>query len=138
MQQKMDQRISILVVPITWGVAAIAAIILGVCKLDWIYYLIGVCTGLLNFGLMIKTNRRILRMAELYPDTASVMAKRQAWIGVLFRMLVFIGIFLAIFFKEVYGNPNGIWNLVIAFSGYATVKVVLIIVYLIFRKRVSE
>lgn len=138
MQQKMDQRISILVVPITWGVAAITAIILGVCKLDWIYYLIGVCTGLLNFGLMIKTNRRILRMAELYPDTASVMAKRQAWIGVLFRMLVFIGIFLAIFFKEVYENPNGIWNLVIAFSGYATVKVVLIIVYLICRKRVSE
>ncbi len=117
MQQKMDQRISILVVPITWGVAAITAIILGVCKLDWIYYLIGVCTD---------------------PDTASVMAKRQAWIGVLFRMLVFIGIFLAIFFKEVYGNPNGIWNLVIAFSGYATVKVVLIIVYLICRKRVSE
>ena len=140
MKEKMNLKISIFVVPITWIVAAIVTIILWATHYDWMYYLIGVCTGLLNFGLMIKMNRRIVRMSELYPDTAAVMAKRQAWIGVLLRLLVFAGVFLAIFFKEVYNMPDdhGMWNLVIAFGGYATVKVVLILVYLIFRRRVSE
>lgn len=89
---------------------------------------------------MMKTNRKIVRMSELYPDTAKIMAKRQAWIGVLLRILVFMGVFLAIFFKEVYQNPKqeDMWNLVIAFGGYATIKVVLIIVYLIFGRRVTE
>ncbi|MDE6655893.1 MAG: hypothetical protein K2J85_02765 [Anaeroplasmataceae bacterium] len=140
MKQKIDLKLSIFVVPATWVVAAIVAIILWATHYDWMYYLIGVCTGLLNFGLMIKMNRRIVRLSELYPDTAQVMAKRQAWIGVLLRLLVFLGVFLAIFFKEVYQNPDETraWNLVIAFGGYATVKVVLVIIYLIFRRRVSQ
>ncbi|MDE7263073.1 MAG: hypothetical protein K2N64_00245 [Anaeroplasmataceae bacterium] len=140
MNQKLDLKISILVVPTTWVVAAIVTIVLWATHYDWMYYLIGVCTGLLNFGLMIKMNRRIVRMSELYPDTAKIMAKRQAWIGVLLRILVFTGVFLAIFFKEVYQNTDEsrMWNLVIAFGGYATVKVVLIIIYLIFRRKVSE
>lgn len=140
MNQKIDQKISLIVVPATWVVAAIITIILWATHYDWMYYLIGVCTGLLNFGLMMKTNRKIIRMSELYPDTAKIMAKRQAWIGVLLRILVFTGVFLAIFFKEIYQNPNqeDMWNLVIAFGGYATIKVVLIIVYLIFGRRVTE
>ena len=140
MKQKIDLKLSIFVVPATWVVAAIVTIILWATHYDWMYYLIGVCTGLLNFGLMIKMNRRIVRLSELYPDTAQVMAKRQAWIGVLLRLLVFLGVFLAIFFKEVYQNPDETraWNLVIAFGGYATVKVVLVIIYLIFRRRVSQ
>lgn len=140
MKKTIDLRISILVVPITWVVAAIVTIVLWATHYDWMYYLIGVCTGLLNFGLMMKMNRRIVRMAELYPDTAQIMARRQAWIGVLLRILVFTGVFLAIFFKEVYQNPDEsrMWNLVIAFGGYATVKVVLVVVYLIFRRKVSE
>ena len=131
MNQKIDQKISLIVVPTTWVVAAIVTIVLWATKYDWMYYLIGICTGLLNFGLMMKTNRKIVRMSELYPDTAKIMAKRQAWIGVLLRILVFMGVFLAIFFKEVYQNPKqeDMWNLVIAFGGYATIKVVLIIVY---------
>ncbi|MCI9181970.1 MAG: hypothetical protein HFG91_02940 [Acholeplasmatales bacterium] len=140
MNQKIDQKISLIVVPTTWVVAAIVTIVLWATKYDWMYYLIGICTGLLNFGLMMKTNRKIVRMSELYPDTAKIMAKRQAWIGVLLRILVFMGVFLAIFFKEVYQNPKqeDMWNLVIAFGGYATIKVVLIIVYLIFGRRVTE
>lgn len=138
MNQKLDLKISIWVVPATWVVAAITTIVLWAVHLDWMYYLIGVCTGLLNFGLMIKMNRRVTRMAELYPETAASMAKRQSWIGLLLRILVFLGVFLAIFFKEVYQNPDGAWCLVIAFGGYATVKVVLILIYLIFRKKVSE
>jgi hypothetical protein len=140
MNQKIDQKISLIVVPTTWIVAAIVTIVLWATKYDWMYYLIGICTGLLNFGLMMKTNRKIVRMSELYPDTAKIMAKRQAWIGVLLRILVFMGVFLAIFFKEVYQNPKqeDMWNLVIAFGGYATIKVVLIIVYLIFGRRVTE
>lgn len=140
MKKQISLKISLFVVPITWVVAAIVAITLWATHYDWMYYLLGVCTGLLNFGLMMKMNRRIVRMAELYPDTAAIMAKRQAWIGVLLRLLVFIGVFLAIFFKEVFknSNPEGKWNLVIAFGGYATVKVVLVIVYLIFGKKVSE
>ncbi len=140
MNKQISPKISLFVVPVSWVVAAIVAIVLWATKYDWIYYLLGVCTGLLNFGLMLKMNRRIVRMAELYPDTAAIMAKRQAWIGVLLRMLVFTAVFLAIFFKEVYKNPdsNRVWNLVIAFGGYATVKVVLVVIYLIFRKKVSE
>ncbi len=140
MNQKIDQKISLIVVPTTWVVAAIVTIVLWATKYDWMYYLIGICTGLLNFGLMMKTNRKIVRLSELYPDTAKIMAKRQAWIGVLLRILVFMGVFLAIFFKEVYQNPKqeDMWNLVIAFGGYATIKVVLIIVYLIFGRRVTE
>ena len=140
MKQKIDLKLSIFVVPATWVVAAIVTIILWATHYDWMYYLIGVCTGLLNFGLMIKMNRRIVRLSALSPDTAQVMAKRQAWIGVLLRLLVFLGVFLAIFFKEVYQNPDETraWNLVIAFGGYATVKVVLVIIYLIFRRRVSQ
>ncbi len=140
MNQKIDQKISLIVVPTTWVVAAIVTIVLWATKYDWMYYLIGICTGLLNFGLMMKTNRKIVRMSELYPDTAKIMAKRQAWIGVLLRILVFMGVFLAIFFKEVYQNPKqeDMWNLVIAFGGNATIKVVLIIVYLIFGRRVTE
>lgn len=140
MNQKIDQKISLIVVPTTWVVAAIVTIVLWATKYDWMYYLIGICTGLLNFGLMMKTNRKIVRMSELYLDTAKIMAKRQAWIGVLLRILVFMGVFLAIFFKEVYQNPKqeDMWNLVIAFGGYATIKVVLIIVYLIFGRRVTE
>lgn len=140
MNQKIDQKISLIVVPTTWVVAAIVTIVLWATKYDWMYYLIGICTGLLNFGLMMKTNRKIVRISELYPDTAKIMAKRQAWIGVLLRILVFMGVFLAIFFKEVYQNPKqeDMWNLVIAFGGYATIKVVLIIVYLIFGRRVTE
>ena len=80
MNQKLDLKISIWVVPITWVVAAITTIILWAVDLDWMCYLIGVCTGLLNFGLMIKMNRRIMRMAELYPENAKSMAKRQSWI----------------------------------------------------------
>lgn len=138
MNQKLDLKISIWVVPITWVVAAITTIILWAVDLDWMCYLIGVCTGLLNFGLMIKMNRRIMRMAELYPENAKSMAKRQSWIGVIIRILVFMGVFLALFFKMAYQNPDGILSLVTAFGGFATVKVVLIIIYFIFRRRLSE
>ena len=140
MKKPIDLKISLFVVPITWVVAAIITIVLWATHYDWMYYLIGVCTGLLNFGLMMKMNRKIIRLSELYPDTAQVMAKRQAWIGVLLRILVFAGVFLAIFFKEVFQNEDEsrAWHLVIAFGGYATVKVILVIVYLIFRRKVSE
>lgn len=140
MRKPISLKISLFVVPATWIIAAIITIILWATHYDWMYYLLGVCTGLLNFGLMMKMNRRIVRMAELYPDTAAIMAKRQAWIGVLLRILVFVAVFLAIFFLEVYNSSDTSkqWNLVIAFGGYATVKVVLVIIYLIFGKKVSE
>lgn len=133
----MNQKISFYVAPISWVVAAIVAVILWACKLDWTYYLIGVFTGLLNFGLMVRESRKIARLGELNSDTGPSLAKRQAWLGVLIRMLVFVGVFLAIFFKEVYGGKDGMWNLVIAFGGYATIKVVLIVVYLCFGKKVT-
>lgn len=135
------QKINLLIVPISWVVAAIVAIVLGVCGYDWIYYLIGVFTGLLNFGLMIKTNRRISRSMEEKTEFAAITAKKQAWIGIGLRLLVFTGVFVAIFFKEVYGNASGMWNLVIAFGGYATIKFVLVVVYVIYYlvgKKVSK
>lgn len=136
----MNQKISYFVVPITWVVAALVALILGLCHLDWVYYLIGVFTGLLNYGIMIKMNRRMLRMAELQPETASITAKRSAWLGTFLRLLIVLVILLAVFFKEVYGkdNKDGIWNIVITFGGYATIRVVLVAVYIIFGKKVED
>lgn len=140
MINQMSQKFSLLVVPITWVVAAIVATVIGVCGYDWIYYLIGVFTGLLNYGLMIKFNRRMERAAKENTETSAIVAQKQAWIGIGLRLLVFIGIFLAIFFKEVYGQSDSsrAWNLVIAFGGYATIKFVLIVVYLLFRKKVNK
>ncbi len=136
--ESKKQIIDAIVVPISWVVAAIVATCLGCCGYDWLAYLIGVFTGLLNYGIMVKTNRKMVRMAELYPETAKILAKRTAWTGVLLRMLVFMGVFLALFFKEVYRQEEvKMWILLIAFSGYMTIKVVLIAVYLIFRKKVN-
>ncbi|MDE5867735.1 MAG: hypothetical protein K2H02_02205 [Anaeroplasmataceae bacterium] len=133
MENQMDQKLNLLVVPISWVVAAIVAIVIGVCGYDWVYYLIGVFTGLLNFGLMIKANRRMVRAAKENPEAAAIYAKKQAWLGMGLRILVFTGVFVGIFFKEVYGHSgeSRVWNLVIAFGGYATIKFVLVAVYLV-------
>lgn len=136
----MTQKFNYIVVPITWVVAAIVALTLGLCGLDWVYYLIGVFTGLLNFGIMIKMNRRMIRNAELYPDAAQITAKRSAYLGTLLRLVIVLAILMAVFFKEVYGkeDSDGIWNVLITFAGYATIKVVMVVVFIIFRKKVSE
>lgn len=137
MVHKINDKLNIATVITTWIISIIVSIFLGCFGYDFVYYLIGVFTGLLNFGLMIKTNRRIVRAAENDPDNAAIFVKRQTAIGFLLRLFVFIGVFLAIFYKEL-GNENGMWNLLIAFSGYATLKLSLIISYLIFRKKVHE
>lgn len=133
MENQMDQKINLLVVPISWVVAAIVAVILGVCGYDWVYYLIGVFTGLLNYGLMVKANRRMMRTAKENPEAAAILAKKYAWLGMGLRILVFAGVFMAIFFKEVYHHSGEAraWNLVIAFGGYVTIKFVLVMVYIV-------
>lgn len=136
-----NQKINLLVVPISWVIAAIVAIVLGVCGYEWLYYLIGVCTGLLNFGIMVKNNRTMELLMQANPEQAEYAAKKHAWFGILLRLLVFFAVFMAIFFKEVYGNPDNMWVLVIAFGGYATVKFVLIAVYVVYflvGKKVKE
>lgn len=141
MNQK-NLKINLLVVPISWLVGAIIAVVLGVCGYEWLYYLIGLCTGLLNFGMMIKTNRTVELLMQANPDQAAIVAKKHAWLGIALRLLVFTGVFMAIYFKKVYGNSDNIWILVIAFGGYATVKFVLLMVYIIYylvsRKKVKE
>ena len=129
--------INLFVVPGSWLVGGIVALILGLCKLDWMSYLIGLFTGLLNFGLMSKSSRKMARFAELQPDLGMAQAKSTAWKGASLRILVVCIVFAAIYFKEV-NEENGMWALVIALAGYVTVKIVLVAVYLIFRKKVES
>lgn len=132
--------LNILVVPTCWVVGGITALILGLCKLDWMSYLIGLFTGLLSFGMMVKSSRRMARLAELEPGVGMAKAKSSSWKGASLRLLVVGAVFAALFFKEKFGNPdaNPMWVLIYALCGYMTVKVVLIAVYLIFRKKVES
>ena len=129
-----------LVVPGSWIVGGIVALILGLCGLDWFSYLIGLFTGLLNFGLMLKSSRKFAKLAELDPTVASIQARKYSMGGVAVRLLVVAGVFTALFFKNVYGRTDeaGYWTLVIALGGYVTIKIILIAVYLIFGKKVEE
>lgn len=137
MQNKWE--INYLVVPFSWLVGGITAIILGVLKQDWINYLIGLFTGLLNFGLMVKMNRRMVRLAKLDPEHVSLTVKKSTWFGAFLRFVVVAFVFAALYFKDVWQveDNNAYIHLVIAFAGYLTVKVVLVATYLIFRKKVD-
>ncbi|UKI49092.1 MAG: ATP synthase subunit I [Clostridium sp.] len=97
----MDEmsKFGIIVVPITWTVGAIVAIILGIWGPDrwWLSYLLGLMTALLNFGLMMKSNRRL---AEKTKNQEEIKPKRIALTGYFVRIIVFVAIFTAVCYSQ--------------------------------------
>lgn len=135
----MNVKINYLVVPITIAIATIITIILAATQQGWYYYLIGVLTALLNHGLRVKQNARLVRFAKLDPTGETLKPKRTAILWYLLRVVVFAGIFIVLIFKaEPWTNPQGIYYIITGLGGYATLTVALIITVLICRGKVKE
>lgn len=92
-------------------------------------YALGLITALLNLGLMIRGNRRMARLAEAGIKSSFLP-------GFLLRLVVFIGVFAAIWW-EAYKVPEPIFNIFVAFIGYITLKFIIIVYVLIKREKVN-
>lgn len=124
------------IVPITLIVAIITTIILAVLKLGWTYYLVGVMTSLLNYGLLVKQTFRIERYAKLDPEGKTLNPKKTVAIWSFLRILVFVGVFISLAFKsDIINNKEAIWLLITAFAGYLTLKVVLVLCFLFIKDK---
>lgn len=135
----MSLKISYLIVPISIVLVAIITIILAICGQGWYYYLLGALAGLLNHGLLVKQTARIERFAKLDPEGKTLNPKKTALLWYFLRVLVFVGVFVALAFKaNIAEDKNGIWLIVTALGGYLTIKVVMIICLLISREKVKE
>ncbi len=132
----MSVKANYLVVPITLLVATIVTIVLAICKLGWNYYLVGTMTALLNHGLLVKQSFRIERFAKLDPEGTTLKPKRTVALWSLLRVIVFIAVFVSLAFKvDLANNKDGIWLLITAFAGFLTLKLVLIVCFLVFREK---
>lgn len=135
----MSLKVSYLIVPITLLLATVITVILAVCGQGWYYYLIGALVGLMNHGLLVKQTARIERFAKLDPEGKTLKPKRTValWYGL--RVLVFVGVFVALAFKaDLKNDSQGIWYIITALGGYLTLKLVLIICVLACRGKVKE
>ena len=132
----MNLKANYLVVPITLLVSIVVTIILAICKLGWVYYLIGTMTALLNHGLLVKQTFRIERYAKLDPEGKTLNPKKTVALWSFLRALVFVGVFVSLAFKaDITNDKNAIWLIITAFLGYMTLKVVLIVCFLVFREK---
>lgn len=135
----MKNKIDLLAVPITILIVTIVTIILAVVKFGWVYFLIGSLVGLMNHGLMLKQSYRIQRYAELDPEGKTLNPKRTALIWYLLRVLVFVGVFIALVFKaDIQNDKMGIWYVVLALAGYLLCRIIFIIFLIIGRKKVDK
>lgn len=132
----MNLKVNVLVVPISLAIVAVISIILGVCQLNWVYFLIGAMVGLMNHGLMVKQNARTYRFAQLDPEHKVFKPKKSAVLWYMLRCLLFLAVFVALAFKsDISNNPNAIWDIIIGLAGYLLTKVVFIICLLTFKDK---
>lgn len=128
-------KLSILVVPSSWVIGAIIALIIYFScsqpdKLIWTKsYVLGLVTCLLTFGLSISGGRGFIKEVNK-PDGAPV---RRSILGYILRLLVAGSVFAYIVYNQNSSNPK--FNVIPALIGYITVKVVLIISSLILKSR---
>ena len=135
----MENKANLLAVPITLVAVATGTIILAVVKFGWVYFLIGALVGLMNHGLMLKQSYRMARYAELDPEGKTLNPKKTALIWYLLRVLVFVGVFIALVFKaDIKNDKMGIWYVVLALAGYLVVRIIFIIFLIIGRKKVDK
>ena len=134
----MDEmsKFGIIVVPITWVVGAIVAIILGIWGPDrwWLSYLLGLMTALLNFGLMMKSNRRL---AEKTKNQEEIKPKKIALTGYAVRIIVFVAIFAAVCYSQ-FKTENPRFFAIPMIIGYLTLKLVVIAYGIIKRGKVNS
>lgn len=135
----MENKANLLAVPITLVAVATVTIILAVLKFGWVYFLIGSLVGLMNHGLMLKQSYRMARYAELDPEGKTLNPKKTALVWYLLRVLVFVGVFVALVFKaDIANDKMGIWYVVLALAGYLLCRIIFIIFLLIGRKKVDK
>ena len=135
----MQNKANLLAVPIILVLVTIVTVILAILKFGWVYFLIGSLVGLMNHGLMLKQSYRIARYAELDPEGKTLNPKKTALIWYLLRVLVFVGVFVALVFKaDVRNDKMGIWYVVLALAGYLMCRIVFIIFLFVSRKKVEN
>lgn len=135
---KMDDmhKFGVIFVPIVWVVGALCAVIIYLSckeadKSIWtLSYVLGLITALMNFGLLMKSNRRLVENAKNNITHRNLPS-------FFVRTLVFVGVFAAIAFNQ-YQSVNPRFHLIPAFLGYMTLKAVLIIFVIARRGKVNK
>lgn len=129
-----------LVLPISLGIIAVVTIVLLICKLDWKYYLIGSMVACLTHSMMVKQTSRTEKMAKLDPEQKVFNPKKSAILWMLARVLVTVAVFAAlIFMSDIKTDRNkALISIIIAVSGFMTVKIVFILCCLFIREKVDE
>lgn len=128
-------KLSIIVVPASWVVGAISAVIIYFCCSNgdntiWLKsYILGLVTALLNFGLQISGGRGFIREVN---KTDGVPVRRSI-LGYILRLIIAGLIFAYIIYDMYSSSPR--FHVIPALIGYITVKVVLIVVSLIINIR---
>ncbi len=137
----MDEihKLGIIVVPITWLVGIITALVMYfVCSdaIKWIWtksYILGLATSLMTFGLTLKGGKSFLR--EVSKPSGSGEPVRKTILSYIFRLAVAAAVCVAVILNQQSNNPK--FNIVPTIIGYLTLKVVLIIVTIIKRGKVK-
>ena len=128
-------KLSIFVVPISWVVGAIVAVILyfalkkGMNVIWTKSYVLGLVTALLNFGLTISFGRGFIREVNR-ADGAPV---RRSIIGYIVRLLIAGLVFAFVIYDQFSSSAR--FNVIPTLIGYMTVKIVIIIVSLIINSK---
>lgn len=120
-------KLSIFVVPISWVVGAIVALLFYfLISSMWMKsYILGLVTSLLNFGLQIQFGKGFIREVNKAEGTPV----RKNLIGFFVRLLLAGVIFAYVVYDEFSGAHR--FDVIPTLIGYLTVKVVLIISSLI-------
>ena len=126
----------VITTPITIGVGTLAVIVFLIAKLPWNYYLIGLFTGLLSNGVLIKFNRIIAANLEKDPECKSYKPTTTLTLGRIIRTALVIFVILGVVFKtDLPNNKDGLWDVMFTIFGYLTYRIVFIICILVFKDK---
>lgn len=131
------QKFGAILVPIVWLVGIVIGIIIFfACSIDdrkvWLLsYVLGLVTALMNFGLMMKSNRKMV--SNVINNEPKPVQKFMTAFGL--RMLVFVAVFGAMT-VNIATSDSPRFNLLPAFIGYMLLKVVMVILVLIKKGKV--
>lgn len=135
----MKKENNYIVIPITILIVGIITIILALLESGWYYYLLGSLVGIMCHALLIKQSIKIKKYAQVDPEGKLFNIKKTSITGSLTRFALFVLVFIVLAYKaseQTVHNP--IILILIAFGGYLTLKVVLIVTTMIYAKKVKE
>ena len=113
----------------------IASTILGLCRLLWWYYPLGVILGVLTHLLMLIQNKRFFRIQENEVEKALFHPKKDAFLWYGLRILVIIVGFAGIVLLASFIHRDRLLEVsLITLGGIVTVKVLFIASLLIFKE----